>query len=249
MELRIFGIEGLPEVSPGMELVPLILEAAERQQMSLQDGDILVVTQKVVSKAEGRLVDLRTVNPSPLARQWANDYNRDPRVIEVALRQAKRVSRMDRGVLIVETHQGFYCINAGVDASNVPGSGVVTLLPENPDASAAAIREGVRQARGIRIAVVITDTWGRPWREGVTNVAIGIAGISALKDYRGMTDVHGHELVATALAVVDEIAAAAELVMGKVDKVPAAVVRGYPYTPSDGKVRDLIRDPERDIFR
>ncbi|MBI4312112.1 MAG: coenzyme F420-0:L-glutamate ligase [Chloroflexi bacterium] len=249
MEIRIIGVRGLPEVQPGMDLTPLILRAAQAQGTPLQENDILVVTQKVVSKAEGRLIELAGVTPSHLAAEWALQYGRDPRLIELALRESKRVSRMDQGVLLVETHHGFHCINAGVDASNIPGSGVVALLPADPDASAARIREEVRQATGAQVAVIITDSWGRPWREGLMNIAIGSAGIGVLKDYRGTTDTYGHELHASAIAVVDEIASAAELVMGKVDMVPVAIVRGYAYTPSNGRVRDLLRDPQRDMFR
>ncbi len=243
-EVRVIPVTGLPEVSAGDNLAAMIAEAAD-----LADGDVLVVTQKVVSKAEGLLVDLSTVVPSPLAQQWAVDYGRDSRLIEVALRESRRVSRMDRGVMVTETHHGFYCVNAGVDASNVPGPDVVALLPRDPDASASGIREAVRQATGLQVAVVITDSWGRPWREGITNVAIGSSGIAPLRDYRGTTDSFGHELKATAMAVVDELAAAAELVMGKVDMVPAVIIRGYAYSPSVGKIRDLIRAPEQDLFR
>jgi len=249
MELRIFGIAGLPEVTPGSDLARSIVDLAQAQGTPLQQDDIVVVTQKIVSKAEGRLVELATILPSTLALQWSKQYDRDPRLIEIALQQARRVSRMDRGVLIVETHQGFYCINAGVDASNIPGDGVVALLPEDADVSARKIRDQIRNAIGHQVAVIITDSWGRPWREGLTNVAIGIAGISAVKDYRGTADSYGRELHASAIAIVDEIASAAELVMGKVDMVPVAVVRGYSYTPSDGSIQDLIRDPERDMFR
>ncbi|MFC1935957.1 coenzyme F420-0:L-glutamate ligase [Chloroflexota bacterium] len=249
MEIRVIGIEGLPEVRPGMDLVSLILQTAQIQGTPLQEGDILVVTQKVVSKAEGQLVDLSTITPSPLAEQWARDHERDPRLIEVALRESRRISRMDRGVLLTETHHGFHCINAGVDASNLPGTETVSLLPRDPDASAERILEAVRRATGLQVAVIITDSWGRPWREGATNVAIGAAGITPLRDYRGTHDVYGHELQATAMAVVDELASAAELVMGKSDMVPAAIVRGYRYSPAQGRVRDLLREPERDLFR
>jgi len=232
-----------------MDLTSLVLDAAQSQGTPLQEGDILVITQKVVSKAEGHLVDLSTVTPSHLAKQWAKDFGRDPRLIEVALRESRRISRMDRGILVMETHHGFYCINAGVDASNVPGKGIVALLPKDPDASAAGIRECVRQATSLQVAVIITDSWGRPWREGITNVAIGSAGIAPLRDYRGINDPHGHTLRATAMAVVDEMAAAAELVMGKVNMVPSAIIRGYSYIPSGGRVQDLVRPPEDDIFR
>ena len=249
VQFRVIGISGIPEVVPGMDLVPVILEATEAQGTPVEDGDILVVTQKIVSKSEGKLVDLATVEPSHLAKQWAQAYDRDPRMIELALRDSRRISRMDRGVLVTETHHGFYCVNSGVDASNVPGEGMVTLLPEDPDASARRIRDGVHERTGLTVAVIITDTWGRPWREGLTNVAIGVTGMDALKDYRGQQDRYGHELHATAIAVVDEVASAAELVMGKVDQIPAAIIRGYTYSPAEGTVRDLVREPDLDIYR
>ena len=248
-QFTVIGITGIPEVAPGMDLAQLILEAAEAQGTPAQDNDILVVTQKIVSKAEGQLVDLATVTPSALAEQWASDYDRDPRMIEVALRDSRRISRMDRGVLVTETRHGFYCINSGVDASNVQGEEMVSLLPEDPDASAQRIRDTVQQRAGLQVAVIITDTWGRPWRDGLTNVAIGVAGMAALKDYRETPDVYGYELHATVIAVVDEMAAAAELVMGKVDQIPVALVRGYSYEPAEGTIRNLIRPPDRDIFR
>lgn len=248
-EFRVIGISGIPEVVPGMDLVPIILEAAQAQGAPVEGEDILVVTQKIVSKSEGKLVDLATVEPSHLAKQWAQAYDRDPRMIEIVLRNSRRISRMDRGVLVTETHHGFYCVNSGVDASNVPGEGIVTLLPEDPDASARRIRDGVHQRTSLRVAVIITDTWGRPWREGLTNVAIGAAGIDVLKDYRGTQDTYGQELHATAIAVVDELASAAELVMGKVDQIPAAIIRGYTYSPAEGTVRDLVREPDRDLYR
>lgn len=248
-EIRVIGIEGLPEFTPGADLVSLIVDAARSQGTPIQEDDILVVTQKVVSKVEGRLVELSTVTPSPLARQWARDNGRDPRLVEVVLMESRRISRMDRGVLLTETHHGFYCVNAGVDGSNIPGRGVVSLLPQDPDASAVRIRDAVKQVAGVRVAVVITDSWGRPWREGIINVAIGAAGIAPLRDYRGTADPYGHELRASVIAVADELAAAAELVMGKVDLVPVAIVRGYRYTSAEGRARDLIRDSEHDIFR
>ena len=248
-ELRVIGISGIPEVVTNMDLAEVILQAAQAQGIPVQDKDILVVTQKIVSKAEGRLVDLASVTPSPLAERWAREHDKDPRMIEVALQDSRRISRMDRGVLVTETHHGFYCINAGVDASNVPGEATVARLPEDPDASARRIRDGVHRRTDLQVAVVITDTWGRPWRQGVTNVAIGVAGIAPLRDYRGSSDVYGHELHATIIAVVDELAATAELVMGKVDQIPVAIVRGYAYTSAEGTVYDLIRPPEEDLYR
>ena len=248
-EIRVIAVEGLPEFTPGMDLVSPILQAAQAQGTPIQERDILVVTQKVVSKVEGQLVDLSTITPSHLAEQWAKEYGRDPHLIEVALRESGRISRMDRGVLVTETRHGFYCVNAGVDASNVPGDGVVSLLPVDPDASAERVREAVRQATGLQVAVIVTDTWGRPWREGVTNMAIGAAGMAVLRDYRGTTDPYGYNLSASVIAVVDELAAAAELVMGKVDMVPVVIVRGYQYESSLGSVKDLARPPEQDLFR
>ena len=248
-ELRVIGIEGLPEITPGMELASLIVEAAKSQKTPLEQDDVLVITQKVVSKAEGMLVDLNTITPSHLAQQWADEYDRDARLIEVALMESRRVSRMDRGVLITETVHGFYCVNGGVDASNIPGESMVALLPKDSDASAARVAGEVRELTGLEVAVVITDSWGRPWRDGITNIAIGSAGIAPLRDYRGSTDPYGYDLQVTAMAVVDELAAAAELVMGKVDMVPAAIVRGYEYAASTSGVKELIRPPDRDIFR
>ncbi|MBI4198862.1 MAG: coenzyme F420-0:L-glutamate ligase [Chloroflexi bacterium] len=248
-EVRIIGINGLPEVTPGSDLAGLLAEAARAQGTPLQEGDVVVITQKVVSKTEGRLVDLSTITPSPLAERWAAEQGRPASLIELALRESRRVSRMDRGVLLTETHHGFYCVNAGVDTSNVPGDGMATLLPQDPDGSARTVRKGLRKATGHDVAVIITDSWGRPWREGITNFAIGAAGIGVLRDYRGMEDPYGHELHASVVAVVDELASAAELVMGKLDRVPAAIVRGYEYSSTTGTMQDLVRPAEQDLYR
>ena len=249
--VTLYGIDGLPEVRAGDDLPGLLLDAAERQGVGLEDGDVLVVTQKVVSKAEGRIVDLRGVAPSALAVEFAAQWEKDARAVEVALREAVRVVRMDRGVLITETRHGFVCANSGVDASNV-GTGSqdhVVLLPEDPDASAGRIRDAVRERSGAAIAVIISDTFGRAWREGAGNVAIGCAGIAPLWDYRGLRDSDGRELQSTTIAVADEIAAAAELVTNKLTRVPAAIVRGYPYAPSEDGVGPLIRTRDKDLFR
>ncbi|HWQ15001.1 MAG TPA: coenzyme F420-0:L-glutamate ligase [Roseiflexaceae bacterium] len=247
-EIRIFPVRGIGEVRPGDDLAGLILAALERAATPLQDGDVLVVTQKVVSKAEGRVVDPRSVEPSHMARVLAAQGPKDAHHYEVVLRETRRIVRMDRGVLICETRHGFVCANAGVDESNVAG-GAVTLLPEDPDASAAALRLALREQAGADVAVIISDTFGRPWREGQVNVAIGVAGIAPLADYSGQQDAHGYTMRVTNIAVADELAAAAELVMGKVDQVPAAVVRGYPYSRAGGSARQLVRPPERDLFR
>lgn len=249
MEVRIIGIEGLPEVRPGDDLPALILDAARRQGFAFETGDVLVVTQKVVSKAEGRIIDLASVEPGPFAQEIARRWEKDARVVEVVLRESARIVRMDRGVLICETKHGFVCANAGVDASNVERLGTVALLPEDPDASAEAIRRRVEAATGASVAVVVTDTFGRPWREGHVNFAIGVAGMEPVVDYAGQTDPAGYELRVTQMAVADELAAAAELVQGKLARVPVAVVRGYRWQPGDGSARRLIRDAERDLFR
>ncbi len=244
--LEILPVEGIPEVRPGDDLPDLIALAVGR---NLRAGDILVVTHKIVSKAEGRLVDLRGVEPSALAKGFAARYEKDPRQIEVVLRESRRIVRMDRGLIISETHHGFVCANAGVDASNVPGDDTVCLLPVDPDASAARLRGALADRTGTDLAVIVSDSFGRTWREGITNVAIGVSGMNPLADYRGQTDPHGFPLAATVLAVADEIAAAAELVMAKTAGIPAAIVRGYLYEPAAGTGRALIMDPERDLFR
>jgi coenzyme F420-0:L-glutamate ligase / coenzyme F420-1:gamma-L-glutamate ligase len=244
--LQILPVEGVPEVRPGDDLAELIVRA-ERQE--LRSGDILVVTHKIVSKAEGRLVDLRTVEPSALAKGFAARYEKDPRQIEVVLRESRRIVRMDRGLVISETHHGFVCANAGVDASNVPGDYVVCLLPVDPDASAARLRAALSARTGSDLAVIVSDSFGRTWREGITNVAIGVAGMDPLADYRGETDPHGFPLAASVLAIADELAAAAELVMGKTAGIPVALIRNYPYKPAPGTAHDLLMEPERDLFR
>jgi len=247
-EIRILPLPSLPEVAPGDDLAALIVHALASAKLQPESGDVFVVTQKIVSKAEGRLVQLKTVEPSAQAREWAQTYGKDARVIEVILRQAKRIVRKERGVLIVETQHGFVCANAGVDASNVP-EGVVTLLPEDPDGSARRLREQLEKTFGVQLAVIISDTFGRPWREGVANVALGVAGLEPLLDYRGQPDTHGHTLQMTVVAVADELAAAAELVMGKTNRVPVALIRGYKYNPAAGSGRHLLRRPEEDLFR
>jgi coenzyme F420-0:L-glutamate ligase/coenzyme F420-1:gamma-L-glutamate ligase len=248
-EVRVIGITGIPEVHPGDDLADLILDAARRQDTPPVDGDVLVVTQKVVSKAEGQVVPLSSVEPSSFARRVAEETGKNARQVEVVLRESRRIVRMDRGVIITETHHGFICANAGVDASNAGGPGLVTLLPQDPDASAESLRRAIEERTGARLAVVITDTFGRPWREGTDEVAIGVAGLVALKDYAGQRDPYGYELRVTQVAVADELAAAAELVTGKLERIPAALIRGYPFEPGWGHGRDLVRDPDRDLFR
>ncbi|HXG42782.1 MAG TPA: coenzyme F420-0:L-glutamate ligase [Dehalococcoidia bacterium] len=248
-EVRIIPVSGIGEVGRGQDLAKLIVEAAAAQGTPICSGDVLVVTQKVVSKAEGRTVALADVSPSPRAQELAARLDKDPRLVELVLRESRRIVRAERGVLITETRHGFVCANAGVDASNVAGEGYVALLPEDPDASAEGIRRGIQDLTGAEVAVVISDTFGRPWREGHVNVAIGVAGMSPFADYVGQTDPYGYVLRVTTIAVADELAAAAELVMGKLERVPAAIVRGYRYRPGPGRATDMVRPAERDLFR
>jgi coenzyme F420-0:L-glutamate ligase / coenzyme F420-1:gamma-L-glutamate ligase len=244
--IELVPVGGFPEVRPGDDLGALVAEAVEA---ILRSGDVLVVTHKVMSKAEGRLVDLGTVEPSALAKGYAARWGKDPRQIEVVLRESRRVVRMDRGIVISETHHGFVCANAGVDASNVPGEDTVCLLPADPDASAARLRQALARRLGVEAPVVVSDSFGRAWRFGITDIAIGVSGMHPLADYRGRKDPHGFPLEASVLAIADELAAAAELVMGKTDGVPLAIVRGYAYERGDGTGRDLLMPPERDMFR
>jgi coenzyme F420-0:L-glutamate ligase/coenzyme F420-1:gamma-L-glutamate ligase len=248
-ELRIIGIPGIPAITPRDDLVALMHQAATAAQLTFEDGDILVVTQKIVSKAEGCLIALSDITPTPFAEAYARQWDKDPRGVEVVLRQSRRIVKMDRGMIIAETHHGFICANAGVDQSNMEGSEIVAVLPPDPDASARAIRQGLKTRLGRDIAVIISDTFGRPWRAGLVNVAIGLAGIEAMRDYNGLRDANGYELRVTALAVADELAAAAELVMNKLDQVPVALIRGYAYPRGEGSLSQLMRDPASDLFR
>ncbi|HEX8034695.1 MAG TPA: coenzyme F420-0:L-glutamate ligase [Ktedonobacterales bacterium] len=247
-EVRILGLRGVPEIHPGDDLARIAMEAATATGASFAPGDILVVTHKIVAKAEGRLVDLREIEPSPLAQRFTQ-WGKDPRYIEVVLRESERIVRMARGLIISQTRHGFICANAGVDASNVSGGDIVCLLPLDPDASAERIRAAIREATGVDLAVIISDSFGRAWRNGITNVAIGVAGMSPLLDYRGQPDDFGRVMSATLLAVADEVAAAAELTTGKVKRRPMVLVRGYDYPQRDGKAAELLMDPATDLFR
>ncbi|HEY3186940.1 MAG TPA: coenzyme F420-0:L-glutamate ligase [Solirubrobacteraceae bacterium] len=245
---EILGVVGLPEVRPHDDVGRLIVDAAVRQGTPLAADDIVVVGQKIVSKAEGRIIRLADVVPSPIATAMAAGLGRDARLLEVILRESRRVVRMDKTVVITETHHGWICANAGVDQSNIDQDCVV-LLPEDADHSARALRERIRQLAGIDVAVIVTDTFGRPWREGLTNVAIGASGVAPLRSYLGQTDPAGRPLTATILAIADELAGAAELVMGKLDRIPVAIVRGLRLEPAEEGTKPLIRDPARDLFR
>ncbi len=248
-EVRIIGLDDIPEVRPGDDLAAIILEAANNQDLTFESGDIVVITQKVVSKAEGRIVDLDDVDPGVFAEEIAERWEKDARLVEIVLRESARIVRMDHGVMICETKHGLICANAGVDSSNVEKIGTVTLLPEDPDASAEQVRRRIEEATGAAPAVIITDTFGRPWREGHVNFAIGVAGMLPIVDYAGQFDPAGYEIKVTQMAVADELAAASELTHGKLARMPVAVIRGYEYLQGSGTADELLRDPERDMFR
>ena len=247
--IQIIGLRDTPEAHPGDDLARMALDAAVATGVSFADGDILVVAQKVVSKVEDLLVDLRTIEPSDIALRYAQQWGRDPRQTEVVLRESVRIVRMDRGLIISQTRHGYVCANAGVDASNVPGEDSVLLLPRDPDASAARLRDDLRRLVGVDVAVIISDSFGRPWRLGIVNVALGVAGMAPLADYRGQPDDFGRVMSSSVMAVADEVASAAELAAGKVNRTPFVLVRGYPYQRADGKGADIIMDSASDLFK
>jgi coenzyme F420-0:L-glutamate ligase / coenzyme F420-1:gamma-L-glutamate ligase len=251
MTLAVIPVPGLPMIRPGDDLAKLLGNAIDAARVGVKAGDVVAVCQKVVSKAEGALVALRDVEPSPFAVHLAaRTEAKDPRAMEVVLREANRIVRMDRGHVICETRHGWVCANAGVDESNGVEAGVLTLLPKDADASARTLRDGLRARFGVDVAVVVTDTFGRPWREGLVDVALGCAGMDPLLDFRGRHDLAGRELHHTVVALADAVAAAAGLVMEKDSGVAAAIVRGVRYTPGDaGAAARLVRNPEFDLFR
>ena len=247
--LQIFGVAGLAEIVDGTDLAPAILAAAAASGAPLIDGDVVVVTSKIVSKAEGRTVELDDVVPSPYAVEWSKQWDKDPAVTEIVLREAKRVVRQLGPILITETHHGFVCANSGVDQSSSGAHGRAVLLPVDPDASARAIRAGFIAA-GVDAAVIISDTFGRAWREGQTDIAIGIAGMQPILSYIGQVDPHGHEFKVQALCTADELAGAAELVKGNLSRVPVAVIRGHVWERDDeATIAPVLRDQSRDLFR
>jgi coenzyme F420-0:L-glutamate ligase / coenzyme F420-1:gamma-L-glutamate ligase len=247
--LTVVGLRHIREVKHRDNLGRMIVAGANRQGLQLERGDIVVVAQKIVSKAEGRVVSLRNIKPSALARGMARAMRKDPRHVEVILRETKRVVRRRGPHLIVETRHGLVCANAGVDKSNVEGEDLVTLLPKDVDRSARRIREQIMERTGKNVSVIVSDTFGRPWRIGQTNVAIGLSGMRPWVDYRGTRDKFGYELSVTRIAVVDELAGAAELVMRKVDGVPVVIIRGYSHPRGRGSARQLIRPAKQDLFR
>lgn len=248
--MEIFPVKGLPDISKGDNLARLINNGFRESGNEIRKGDIVILAQKIVSKAEGRTISLSRVKPSRFASEIAEKTDKDPRHVEVILQESARIVRMKSGHLITETRHGFVCANSGVDMSNVgKGSETVTLLPADPDKSAAAIRSEINKLTGLNVPVIITDTFGRAWRLGHVNFAIGISGMKSIRDYRGTRDMYRHVLRVTEMAVADELAAAAELVMNKADRIPVAIVRGYPFTRAHGTAKELIRPEELDLFR
>ena len=248
-ELKIIPVRIAGEILAGDSLLEKLLVALKHQKIRFSEGDILVVKHKVVSKAEGQTVDLDSIKPSRSSREWARRYVLDARVTELALMQSNRIVRRKRNVMITETHHGFICANSGVDISNVDGGKHALLLPKDPDGSAARLHSGIKKRLKIHIPVIISDSFGRPWREGLTEAAIGVAGMKPLYDYRGKHDSHGYALHSSIEAVADELACAAGLVCGKLENTPACVIRGYRYQPGRGRARELIRPAAYDLFR
>ena len=247
--LTVYGVEGLPEITPGMDIAEMIHTAAAEHGDALTDGDIVLVTSKIVSKAEGCIVQLDDVAPSDFATRWSEQWEKDPRVTEVVLRESKRVIRQIGPVLITETHHGFCCANSGVDQSSSGGEGRILTLPVDPDATCRAHRERFAEL-GVDVAVIMTDTFGRPWREGQMDIAIGIAGMHPLLSYIGQHDPHGHEFRVQEICTADELAAAGELVKGNTSRVPVAIVRGFDWDlDDDASMAPVLRDSERDLFR
>lgn len=248
-EIRILPIAVAKEIRTGVSLSETLLTAVRESGLGFVDGDILVVKHKVVSKAEGAMVSLDKIRPSAPSRAWARRYGLDARVSELALRESRRIVRRKHGVLITKTRHGFVCANSGVDVSNVDGGRHAVLLPADPDRSAARLRRELKKQLGVEIAVIVSDSFGRPWREGLTEVAIGIAGMRPLVDYRGRRDSHDYALHSTVEAVADELACAAGLVCGKLAGIPACIIRGYSYRRGNGRARELIRPDKADLFR
>ncbi len=250
-ELRLIALPGIPEVAPGADPAALLLEAMARAEQLLQAGDILVLAQKIVSKAEGRLVPLAGVTPSDRAQAIAREAGKDPRMVELILRESREVLRVKPGIIIVEHRLGFIMANAGIDQSNLPGADdAVLLLPEDPDASARRLRDALREKSGVETGVLIIDSFGRAWRNGVAGTAIGLAGLPGLVDLRGRPDREGRPLRVTQVAAADELAAAASLLMGQTNEgCPAVLARGFPYTLRDGRTAELLRPRAEDLFR
>jgi coenzyme F420-0:L-glutamate ligase/coenzyme F420-1:gamma-L-glutamate ligase len=249
LEIRLVPVPFAGEIKPGDSIADKLLQSLRQHALAFKSGDILVVKHKIVSKAEGRIVDLSTIKPSAASIAWAKKYKLDARVIELALRESRATIRRKNGVLITETRHGFLCANSGVDVSNVDGGHHALLLPANPDRSARNLHRELKKCTGLAIPVLITDTFGRPWREGLVDFCIGIAGMKALRDDRGLRDPHGYSLNVSVEAVADELACAAALVCGKLNRTPACIIRGFPWEAARGRTRDLLRPAASDLFR
>jgi len=248
-EIRLIPIPFADDIQPGDLLAEKLTASMRQRKIAFAPGDILVVKHKVVSKAEGRVIDLATIDPSNESIAWARKYKLDARVIELAMRESRAVIRRKNGVLITETQHGFICANSGVDVSNVDGGRHALLLPSDPDRSARKLHQELKKSTRLAIPVIITDTFGRPWREGLVDFCIGIAGMKALRDDRGQHDPHGYTLQASLEAIADELAAAAGLLCGKLNRTPACIIRGFTYEPARGRTHDLLRPTANDLFR
>ena len=248
-ELRAIPIRGVPDIKPGDDIPAILLAALRAQRRPLAQGDILVITHKIISKAEGQIVPLASIGPSQEANEWAAKYNLDPRITQIATAESKRIVKRGHGVTITETPHGFICANSGVDASNVDGGRSVVLLPRDPDQSAQRIYRSLKRKLGFPVPIIISDSFGRAWREGLAEVAIGLAGMRAFRDSRGARDPYGYKLKVTLEAVADELAGMAGLACGKLTRLPACIIRGHAFQPGRGRARDLIRAAERDMFR
>ncbi len=248
-QLQVYGLNQIPEVEKGDDLATVILNACNHQGLTIAHRDIFVITQKIVSKIEGRILPLSDLKPSPLALQFAHDSQKDARVVELVLQQASKIVKMERGVLVTETEHGYVCANSGVDVSNIRENDSASILPKDADRTARRVRKMIWEKTHRDVAVLISDTFGRPWRQGAVNVTIGLDGMFGLTDYRGQKDDNGQTLTSTIISVADELASAAELVMGKVNRIPIALIRGYEYNPVDSDSKDLIRESKNDLFR
>ena len=247
-EINIIGIEEIPEINEKDNLASILINSLHKSQLNLINGDVLIITAKIVSKAEGRIVNLDQFKPSEVDRVFAKRIGKDPRLLAAILSESKRIVRMGDGVIISETEHNFICANSGVDQSNVP-DGFIALLPLMPDETAEKIRARILEECGVEVAVIISDTFGRPWREGQVDIAIGVSGIEPILNYRGVVDTHGYELKVTAIAVVDELASAAELIMGKTERIPAVLIRNYQFEKGEGGAHKIVRESSKDLFR
>ena len=248
-EIRILGVPNFPIIEAGDDLPQIIIDKIEESEISLENDDVIVVTQRICSIAEGQIKNLNDFTPSEFAVEWAQKYQKDARLVEAVLQEAKNIIRQENGILITETQHGFICANSGIDNSNVQGNENICLLPKNPDLSCKKIKDHIKKILGKNVSVIMTDTFGRPWRIGQTNVAIGVAGINPLQNYIGEKDIFERTLQHTMICIADEIASAAELIMGKTNMTPVVIVKGYNYDKKNDSINNVIREKESDLFR